>query len=104
MTWLDELEKLEKAATPGPWDKISKMDGYTAIGAKTLIARVFSEVFRDQATETANANLIAGLRNAAPQLLEIARAAEKVSLDYFTNGLVSSMTIQELRAALDLKK
>lgn len=50
--------------TPGPWDLMVKMQGFTAVGAKTLIARVFSEAFKDLANEQANANLIA----AAPDL------------------------------------
>jgi hypothetical protein len=50
--------------TPGPWDQIVKMDGFTAVGANTLIARVFSTAFKDLENEKANARLIA----AAPDM------------------------------------
>ncbi len=60
---------MAKAHTPGPWDKIVKMEGFTAVGANTLIARVFSTAFRDVENEAANARLIA----AAPELLEVAQ-------------------------------
>lgn len=73
---LDELtermrELCEKAA-PGPWDKIVKMDlaGFTAVGAKVLIANVFSENFRDEATEKANANFISAARTYIPLVIE----------------------------------
>lgn len=57
--------------TPGPWSLIKKMDGFTAVGAQSLIARVYSQAFRDLENEKANANLIA----AAPDLLEALRKA-----------------------------
>lgn len=57
--------------TPGPWDQVVKMDGFTAVGTKTLIARVFSQTFRDSANEGANARLVA----AAPDLHAACRLA-----------------------------
>jgi hypothetical protein len=72
---LEELTALLKVATPEPWETV-KMEGFTAVGAKTLIARVFSQAFRDVENETANANLIATLRNHAPQILAVARGAK----------------------------
>lgn len=56
---------IETKWTPGPWENL-KTYGYTAVGSKTLIARVFSEAFRDLENEQANANLI----KAAPDLYE----------------------------------
>lgn len=53
--------------TPGPWNHIIKMDGFTAVAANALIARVFSVAFRDLENEKANAHLIA----AAPDLLRV---------------------------------
>lgn len=57
--------------TPGPWNQMVKMNGFTAVGANTLIARVFSTAFQDLENERANAHLIA----AAPDLLEAVKDA-----------------------------
>lgn len=43
--------------TPGPWFKQQGL-GHTSIFAKTLIARVYSEKYRDHDNETANAELM----------------------------------------------
>jgi hypothetical protein len=57
--------------TPGPWTNHGRIAQpglpHSAVAAKTLIARVYSEAFGDSAQETANANLIA----AAPDLLAV---------------------------------
>lgn len=53
-----QVDAGEKAAD-GPWDKIIPDDGFTRIGAKkTLLAKVYSQAFRDTEEETANANFI----------------------------------------------
>jgi hypothetical protein len=56
--------------TPGPWTNHGRIAQtglpHSAVAAKTLIARVYSEAFGDEAQEEANARLIA----AAPELLE----------------------------------
>ena len=57
--------------TPGPWHNFGRQPSvaglpHSAVGAKTLLARVYSEAYGDDAQETANARLIA----AAPDLLE----------------------------------
>ena len=56
--------------TPGPWINHGRSPQpglpHSAVAAKTLIARVYSEAFGDEAQETANACLIA----AAPELLD----------------------------------
>lgn len=62
--------------TPGPWTnhgrgRLSPGFPHSAVAAKTLIARVYSEAFGDPEQEAANANLIA----AAPDLLEALEAA-----------------------------
>lgn len=58
--------------TPGPWINHGRIPQpglpHSAVAAKTLIARVYSEMFGDKEQEAANANLIA----AAPELLEAA--------------------------------
>ena len=60
--------------TPGPWDHVVKMNGFTAVGGTTLIARVFSTAFRDDSNEAANAQLV----SAAPNLLEACEIASEV--------------------------
>jgi hypothetical protein len=58
--------------TPGPWINHGRITQpglpHSAVAAKTLIARVYSEAFGDEAQEVANARLIA----AAPELLDFA--------------------------------
>jgi hypothetical protein len=77
---LDALEKLEKAATPGPWHEYSNHDSVygTQIG---MIDDADSphDVFQladtsfDEDTSNTNAELMAALRNAAPALIAAAR-------------------------------
>lgn len=61
---------MEIKHTPGPWTNHGRIPQpglpHSSIGAKTLIARVYSEAFGDTENEAANARLIA----AAPELLE----------------------------------
>jgi hypothetical protein len=49
--------------TPGPWTNHGRIPQpglpHSAVAAKTLIARVYSEAFGDEAQEKANADLIA---------------------------------------------
>jgi hypothetical protein len=59
--------------TPGPWVNHGRITQsglpHSAIAAKTLIARIYSEAFGDVDQEIANANLMA----AAPDLFEALR-------------------------------
>lgn len=98
---------MPNAWTPGPWDKIVRMEGYTAVGANALIARVFSPTFRDIKTETANAHLIA----AAPELyaaleeisdaLEGAKAADpEASIEFFEDVEIEAGWRKRLKDAL----
>jgi hypothetical protein len=63
--------------TPGPWTNHGRIQQpglpHSSVAAKTLLARVYSEAFGDDAQETANANLIA----AAPDLLDALRIARE---------------------------
>lgn len=54
----------ETRFTPGPWPLVVHGDRDSRVGAKTLIATVHSEAFRDRANQEANAHLI----SAAPDL------------------------------------
>jgi hypothetical protein len=88
---LDELERLERAATAGPWTHETGAPHHPAwivsVTTDRDIVQVFdgsqgkvadswgSERIGDPRCHESNAAFIAALRNAAPSLLAIARAA-----------------------------
>ena len=80
---IKELRRLEQAATPGPWINYGRQPNapgapHSAVAAKTLLARVYSEAYGDVAQETANADLITAANPAAlSELLDRLEAAEK---------------------------
>jgi hypothetical protein len=115
---LDELDRLEKAATQGPWE--SRVDASDPRGARadwfvTSLERVILRESRPwfwndpPRRDEADLNLIAALRNAAPQLLAIAAAAKEVAASGW--GTAAKMPesyhferiakMEALRAALD---
>ena len=63
--WLDELERLRKAATPGPWDVSQKYDNYG------------DSVCDTQQTHNSQNNLayIVAACNAVPRMVEMLRIA-----------------------------
>jgi len=65
--------------TPGPWVNHGRIQQpglpHSSVGARTLIARVYSEAFGDTEQEAANARLIA----AAPDLLAALQAVVRVA-------------------------
>ena len=70
---LDELERLLAEATPGPWRGEENGDGY-------LMHRSRPEVVLGRiahGNSRVDAVFVAALRNAAPHLLALARAAER---------------------------
>ena len=91
---LDELERLEKAATPGPW-RVEK----PARGRLYGIGRHMApEVTPRCIDKGADAWLIAEARNALPALLRVARAARALYADWTTEAMREEA--QEMRAAL----
>lgn len=80
---IEKLRKLAQAATPGPWINHGRQPNVTglphsAVAAKTLLARVYSEAYGDVKQETANASFIAAANPAAiVELLDRLEAAEK---------------------------
>jgi hypothetical protein len=78
-----ELRRLAQAATPGPWINHGRQPNvaglpHSAVAAKTLLARVYSEAYGDVEQETANASFIAAANPAAiSELLDRLEAAEK---------------------------
>ena len=78
-----ELRQLAQAATPGPWRNYGRQPNvaglpHSAVAAKTLLARVYSEAYGDVAQETANAAFIAAANPAAiSELLDRLEEAEK---------------------------
>lgn len=84
--------------TPGPWHNFGRQRNvaglpHSAVGAKTLLARVYSEAYGDDAQETANARLIA----AAPDLLE---ALRWIVLRTEEGGYPDGRCLEEARAAI----
>lgn len=79
---INELRKLAQAATPGPWINYGRQPNapgapHSAVAAKTLLARVYSEAYGDFYQETANAAFIAAANPAAiTELLDRLEAAE----------------------------
>ena len=77
------LRRLAQAATPGPWINHGRQPNvpglpHSAVAAKTLLARVYSEAYGDVEQETANASFIAAANPAAiSELLDRLEAAEK---------------------------
>jgi hypothetical protein len=83
MTDINELRRLAQAATPGPWINHGRQPNvaglpHSAVAAKTLLARVYSEAYGDVEQETANASFIAAANPATiSELLDRLEAAEK---------------------------
>lgn len=87
---IKELRRLTQAATPGPWINYGRQPNapgvpHSAVAAKTLLARVYSEAYGDFRQETANANLIAAANPAAiSELLDRLEAAERDRATFIT--------------------
>jgi hypothetical protein len=105
---LDELERLEKAATPGPWrtGPINYANIYAQDGDLILLA------IKDRPRTVEDVQILITVRNAFPHLLTIARAAD-VLANWFAWSAVTTDCdearvylqglIDRLRAALDLR-
>jgi hypothetical protein len=85
MTTLEELEKLLKAGTPGPWEKSGVrtkciIEDAISIGADGLayIYLPIGKTHNEQAGALNDAALIVAAINALPGLLESARRVEKL--------------------------
>ena len=100
-----ELRRLVQAATPGPWINYGRQPNapgapHSAVAAKTLLARVYSEAYGDVAQETANADLIAAANPAAlSELLDRLEAAEQTAQDYLRIDREKAQIAQRLEAA-----
>lgn len=84
---LRKLRELLGKATPGPWKNHGRQPKaigvpHSAVAAKTLLARVYSEAFGDTEQETANAELIAAAVNALPGLLDECEMLRKDAARY----------------------
>jgi hypothetical protein len=82
---LDELERLEKSATPGPWRECKEDPERGTLG--TSVVRMYNEPdyvlglahdWGEGATAREDAALIAAARNALPELIKIAKAVAKL--------------------------
>jgi len=71
---LDDLEKLEKAATPGPWTGVQCADGYGLV-------RVGEELHGNSLgyeIDGHDANLIIAMRNALPEMIKELRRCRRI--------------------------
>ena len=73
MTTIDEIEALLARATPGPWVQTEWMVDASGLG------RELASFELDEPVDIDNAKLIVALRNAAPDLIAVVRAAAKVA-------------------------
>ena len=85
MTDLDKLRKLEKAATPGPWAGVGERYVSQAPPETSWPGSIWHEmeddvlsVLVDGDINEANVRLIVAMRNALPDLLDVAEAAQMV--------------------------
>lgn len=118
MSWIDDLEALEKAATAAPWEFRAGND-QNGDSCDLLIAEIgrasgdedeeYGEVLFGSefsaAELSANWEMVKALRNAAPRLLRIARAAKRLDILQRDSTLYSREHLPEvwaeLRAALE---
>lgn len=95
---IEELRRLEKAATPVPWVYYSTgfVDGPLGSGH---ICQTWNKDFLNA---EANGDLIAAARNALPKLLDVARAAkELIEANYQSDLTINLRAHARLSAALD---
>ena len=106
-----ELRRLAQAATPGPWINHGRQPNvaglpHSAVAAKTLLARVYSEAYGDVEQETANASFIAAANPAAvSELLDRLEAAKSDALEQARlNGMGSEREAKHLAQIAALEK
>jgi hypothetical protein len=82
---LDELEKLEKAATPGLWTPVSDGNKYAiAAGDRDIFTsenRLYRTFDKKHGACFGDASLVCAMHNALPELIAELRAARKVIED-----------------------
>jgi hypothetical protein len=96
---IDELERLERAATPGPWGVVTdgKFGKELQVQPPSGVTYI-CECGWDFPDNRADAEFIAAARNALPALLRVARAAEATAQGIEEGG---PLGLIELRAALE---
>ena len=82
MSKLDELERLESAATCGPWLAAAGAAGTDAISGTDRDADGLWNVWLADNVIPQDAALIVALRNALPSLLACARLVREIADDY----------------------
>jgi hypothetical protein len=99
---IDELERLEQAATPTKWKTEMAVDGTCRLFSEDayVIARLYRFAAIDDSGGNENAAFIAAARNALPALLRVARAALKLSDSVAEFGELDSERMDALDAAL----
>lgn len=76
---LDELARLEREATPGPWKVVDHGNWWSVDGlGRTMFDDGSAADEYNQECTTGTRDLLVALRNAAPELLRLAREAERL--------------------------
>lgn len=116
MTNLDELERLLREATPGPWGVFNPHDSYVFVETgKThewvaCISDPRHDMRREIEVACANAALIAALRNAAPELirdalrLQLLRSAVVLTLKGIDYGCGFESSSKEFWQGVELMR
>lgn len=105
MVNLDELERLEKAATPGPWQEEAGASENRRIvsASEYYIAMIYRCAVTDDDDGGENTALIVAARNALPALIEAARVLrdwEQTLIDLDYDGSDWLEMLDRTRAAL----
>ena len=98
---IDDLERLEKAATPGPWEG----KNFRVFNREMCSIVAWNGSNKQSRTQQAEDDIaiIAALRNAAPALLRVARAAaeyRRVERDLW-HGTAGQLNAKNAADALD---
>lgn len=78
MTTLDELRRLEQAATPGVWSVSHSIGAPEVVTRERRVAKVLYHGGSEDRLPEKNAALIAAARNALPALLRVAGIAAEL--------------------------
>ena len=97
---LGRLARLEAEATTGPW-VVDEPMGWRDPSRQFVCMAPIGSGYRDMlSARTEDAEFIAALRNAAPVLLDIAQAAERLLPEGAPKGVTLRQRAADLRTAL----
>lgn len=91
MTILDELERLSKEATPGPWDARVNEFSNTARPRHIWCEHGWTGRFYGE-YGAVNADFVAAMRNNIDALIQVARAAQSIVKAHYTDATCKDCT------------